>query len=152
VRSLLLLLRHFAPALDVITLIGSGSDLWDEGQREELEEAGLRFEESDNLDRVLPELDVVYINSIAWVGDSFVRLEDDVRLNADSPLKEGAIVMHPLARGAELDSSLDATPHNWYFAQARGAVFLRMALLSALTQRIADIADLPRPSFNNSTI
>jgi aspartate carbamoyltransferase catalytic subunit len=31
-----------------------------------------------------------------------------------------------------LDRNLDATPHNWYFAQARGAVFVRMALLSAM--------------------
>ena len=46
--------------------------------------------------------------------------------------KPEAIILHPLARGAELDRSLDDTPHNWYFAQARGAVFMRMALLSSI--------------------
>ena len=149
VRSLLLLLQNLSPAIERITVVGSGEDFWAEGQLEELEASGLVIDHTDELDPVLPELDVVYINSIAWVGDSFIRLADHIRLNSDSPLKEGAIVMHPLARGEELDESLDDTPHNWYFAQARGAVFLRMALLSAMTQRIADIADLPRPSLQN---
>ena len=151
VRSLLLLLRHLAPAIDRVSVVGKGDDFWSEGQLEELTASGLSIEQVSRLDDVLPDLDVVYINSIAWVGDSFVRLADDVRLSADSPLKENAIVMHPLARGEELDTSLDATPHNWYFAQARGAVFLRMALLSAMTQRIADIADLPRPPAPNGS-
>ncbi len=52
-----------------------------------------------------------------------------------SPLKKGAIILLPLARSDELDTSLDETPHNWYFAQARGAVFTRMALLTCITQR-----------------
>ncbi|MEQ9364750.1 MAG: hypothetical protein RIF32_10920, partial [Leptospirales bacterium] len=50
-----------------------------------------------------------------------------------------------LARGDELDASLDPTPHNWYFAQARGAVFIRMALLTCLVQRINQVLDAPTP-------
>jgi aspartate carbamoyltransferase catalytic subunit len=77
-------------------------------------------------------MDVVYINAIAWVGDSYEELGTEYGLNQASPLKKGAIVLHPLARGDELDTSLDNTEHNWYFAQARGAVYMRMALLSTL--------------------
>ena len=84
-----------------------------------------------NEEAVLPTLDVVYINAIAWTGDSYESHGTKYALNADSDFKPGAIVLHPLARGAELDRNLDDTPHNWYFAQARGAVFIRMALLSA---------------------
>ena len=73
-----------------------------------------------------------YINAIAWKDDDYEEYGAHFRLSAESPFKPGAIVLHPLARGAELDRSLDATPHNWYFAQARGAVFIRMALLSAM--------------------
>jgi aspartate carbamoyltransferase catalytic subunit len=47
-------------------------------------------------------------------------------------LKKDAIILHPLARGSELPREFDATPYNWYFAQARGAVFMRMALLSSI--------------------
>jgi aspartate carbamoyltransferase catalytic subunit len=90
-----------------------------------------------SLQKELPDLDVVYINAIAWVDDGFEKLGMEYRLDANSPLKQGAMVMHPLARGDELDRSLDNTPFNWYFAQARGAVFVRMALLSAILKTYA---------------
>ncbi len=86
---------------------------------------------------------MVYINSIAWVGDSFERIGEELRLSAASALKSGAIILHPLARGEELATDLDDTEHNWYFAQARGAVFVRMALLTTLVQRIHQVMDMP---------
>ncbi|HSR67102.1 MAG TPA: aspartate carbamoyltransferase [Acidobacteriota bacterium] len=146
VRSLLLLLRLIAEGIREVTIINPESDLFDPGQREELEEAGLRIRASRRLKDVLPQLDVVYINSIAWIGDTYETLTGDLKLSADSPLKPGAIVLHPLARGDELDTDLDPTPHNWYFAQARGAVFVRMALLTVLMQRVYRVADAPLPT------
>jgi aspartate carbamoyltransferase catalytic subunit len=65
-----------------------------------------------------------------------------LRLSAASPLKKSAIILHPLARGAELATDLDDTPHNWYFAQARGAVYVRMALLTSVVQRISQVMDV----------
>ena len=44
--------------------------------------------------------------------------------------------MHPLARVNELSSDLDDTPHNLYFDQAAGAVFVRCALLLAMSGRL----------------
>jgi len=132
VRSLLILLSRFAPGIAEVLIVTDVAEPFDEGQREELAEAGLNIRVTDDLDGELPGLDVVYINAIAWVGDSFENHGGRYRLSKASPLKEGAIVMHPLARGDELDRDLDDTPHNWYFAQARGAVFVRMALLAAL--------------------
>jgi len=151
VRSLLLMLGRFSPSLDEVTIVCPSDEPFDEGQREELEELGLGIRVVKDLKDVLPTLDVVYINSIAWVGNSFERLTGDLALSASSPLKEDAIVMHPLARGDELATDLDDTRHNWYFAQARGAVFVRMALLSSMTQRVSDIADLPRPELTDSS-
>jgi aspartate carbamoyltransferase catalytic subunit len=90
---------------------------------------------------------VIYINAIAWVGDSFETYGKGFRLTAQTPFKENAIVLHPLARGEELAVELDHTAHNWYFSQARGAVFIRMALLTCLTQRVNLIADVPPPGF-----
>lgn len=132
VRSLLIMLAKFAPGIAEVVLVTDAADPFDEGQREELAEAGLNIRVTDQLDVELPSLDVVYINAIAWVGDSYENHGAQYRLSKASLLKEGAIVMHPLARGDELDRDLDDTPHNWYFAQARGAVFVRMALLAAL--------------------
>lgn len=132
IRSLMIYLSCFAPGFEEIVIITDQDDAFSEGQREELENNGLRFRIANNLEKELPELDVIYMNSIAWVADGFEQLGTQFALDSDSPLKPGSIILHPLARGDELDRSLDNTPHNWYFAQARGAVFIRMALLSAI--------------------
>jgi aspartate carbamoyltransferase catalytic subunit len=140
VRSLLLLLALFPGAIAEVVVIGD-SDGFDTGQREEIEAQGLRVRTTSALAPELPRLDVVYINSIAWVGDSYEELGGGLGLSAASPLKPDAIVLHPLARGEELATDLDDTPHNWYFAQARGAVFVRMALLTCLVQRVNQVMD-----------
>jgi len=132
VRSLLILLSLFANVFREVVVISDEEDPFAPGQREELEKDGLHLRSSTNLDSELPELDVVYINAIAWVGDDYEELGSQYQLSAGSPLKSDAIVLHPLARGRELSRDLDDTLHNWYFAQARGAVFLRMALLSSI--------------------
>jgi aspartate carbamoyltransferase catalytic subunit len=137
IRSLLILLTQFAPAFEEIVIITDEPTPFADDQRQELEQAGLRFRVATDMNRELPALDVVYINTIAWVGDDYTELGSRYRLDADSPLKPGAAVLHPLARGKELDRALDGTPHNWYFAQARGAVFMRMALLSTILRTFA---------------
>ena len=143
VRSLLLLLALFADAIDQVVIINPEEELFSPDQLEELQNAGLYIKHVSQWREILPELDVIYINSIAWIGDTFERLTGDIKLSTEVPIKPGAIVLHPLARGAELDTSLDDTPHNWYFAQARGAVFIRMALLTCLMQRVSHVADVP---------
>ena len=137
VRSLLILLSRFADGLEEIVLVTDETSPFDDGQQDELEAAGLRLRVESELNAILPTLDVVYINAIAWKGGDYEEMGTRYQLSAKSPLAPHAIVLHPLARGAELDTSLDATPHNWYFAQARGAVFVRMALLSAMLKTYA---------------
>jgi aspartate carbamoyltransferase catalytic subunit len=132
IRSLMMFLSCFSQGIDEAIIISDQADPFSPGQREQLESVGLNIRVSNSLNNELPLLDVVYINAIAWVADGYEEHGNDFRLDANSPLKQGAIVMHPLARGDELDRSLDKTPFNWYFAQARGAVFVRMALLSAI--------------------
>lgn len=137
VRSLFILLSRFAPALSEVVLISDEDQPFAAGQREELENAGLNIRVNADLNRELPRLDVVYINTIAWLGDDYEQLGSNYRLDKSSPLKANAIILHPLARGEELARELDDTPHNWYFAQARGAVFMRMALLSSILKTFA---------------
>ncbi len=137
IRSLLILMTEFAPAFEEVVIVTDEATPFAVGQRQELEKAGLRFRVTADMDAELPALDVVYINTIAWVGDDYTELGTRYRLNASSALKPGAAILHPLARGKELDRELDATVHNWYFAQARGAVFMRMALLSTILKTFA---------------
>lgn len=132
VRSLLLLLRNFAHALHEVVVISDEEEPFADGQREELEASGLKIRVTDEFEKELPKLDVVYQNAILWTGSDYEELGVKFRLHAALPLKPHAIVLHPLARGPELSTDLDNTSHNWYFAQARGAVFIRMALLATI--------------------
>lgn len=132
VRSLLLLLRNFVDALDEIAVISDQDEPFAEGQLDELMESGLTIRVSDDFEKELPKLDVVYQNAILWTGSDYEELGVKFRLDASSPLKHDAVILHPLARGPELSADLDDTVHNWYFAQARGAVFVRMALLATI--------------------
>jgi aspartate carbamoyltransferase catalytic subunit len=127
-----LLLANFADALDEIVVISDEAEPFAEEQLEELTDKGLEIRVTDRFLEELPKLDVVYQNAILWTGSDYQELGVKFRLDSTSPLKPSAIILHPLARGPELSSELDGTVHNWYFAQARGAVFIRMALLATI--------------------
>ncbi|RTE86935.1 MULTISPECIES: aspartate carbamoyltransferase [Gammaproteobacteria] len=145
VRSLLKSLAVFSECFKEVVIITDckdEKDLFSEEQREELEQQGLKLSISHDLNKVLPSLDITYINAIAWEGDGFETYGSKFALSAKSPLKENGIILHPLARGDELDKDLDNTPHNWYFSQARGAVFMRMALLTCMVQRAGRVIDV----------
>lgn len=132
VRSLLLLLANFPHVFEEIVIITDDENPFDEEQRVELEDAGLSLRISAEMKKELPALDIVYQNAILWTGENYDSLGDRFRLDDSSPLKSDAIILHPLARGPELSPTLDKSVHNWYFAQARGAVFIRMALLATI--------------------
>ena len=145
VRSLLRILSKFPQILEEVVVIHAAEvdgPLFDPGQREELEASGVSIRCSSDLANEIPDLDVVYINAIAWVGDSYEVHGGGFRLTRNLPFKPEAIVLHPLARGPELSTCLDDTPHNWYFSQARGAVFLRMALLTCMVNRAERVMDV----------
>lgn len=143
-RSLLILLSRFSNAIEEVVILHDGKHetVITDRQQEHLNQNGLKLRVSEDLNGELPGLDVVYINAIAWIKDNFEVMGEDMRLTAHSPLKESSIILHPLARGEELSTDLDNTSHNWYFAQARGAVFLRMALLTCMTQRTERVMDV----------
>jgi aspartate carbamoyltransferase catalytic subunit len=144
VRSLLKMLAIFPQAFNKVVLVSdqSSDHMFDTGQLEQLQQSGLNIVTATDVEQVLPEMDIVYINAIAWEGDSFKQYGSRYKLTAQSPLKSNAIVLHPLARGEELCTSLDDTPHNWYFAQARGAVFVRQALLTCVVRRAERVLDI----------
>ena len=129
VRSLLLLTMNFPDVFKEIVIITDQSEPFDDGQLDEVSASGVNIRVASELEAELPHVDVVYQNAILWYDDKTESLGERFRLSKSSPLKNGAIILHPLARGSELSSDLDDTAHNWYFAQARGAMFVRMALL-----------------------
>jgi aspartate carbamoyltransferase catalytic subunit len=139
VKSFMFLSLAFSSAFQKITVVSEMADPLGVELRSAVEESSLQVDITHDIKEVLPDLDVIYMNSIALLGDSYKQLDSRYKLHSDTPIKDGAVVLHPLARRQELDTSLDATEHNLYFAQAAGAVYLRQALLVCMLDRIRSL-------------
>jgi len=136
VKSFLLLALQFKEKINSVTFISEMADPLGKDIKEAITNAGIDFSVSNDMQDHLPNLDVIYMNSIVCVGENYTAMDSSYKLNSDSPLKKDAVILHPLARLDELDRSLDDTPHNLYFSQAHGAVFLRQALLICILGRL----------------
>jgi len=142
VKSFLRMALLFTGAVRRITIVSEMMDPVGLELESEIEGAPIPVDNTNDIREVLPELDVIYMNSIALLGDSYKQLGSRYKLNAESDVKPGAVIMHPLARREELHTELDKTDHNLYFAQAAGAVFSRQALLVSVLGRAGLLADL----------
>ncbi len=136
VKSFLMMSLLFQPSIRHISIISEMADPLGPELDEMLEEANLNYTITNDINDVLSDLDVIYMNSIAFLGDSYKSLDSRYKLHANSKLKENAVVLHPLARLEELDRTLDETAHNLYFTQAHGATFIRQALLITVLDRL----------------
>ncbi|MEZ6133634.1 MAG: aspartate carbamoyltransferase [Pirellulaceae bacterium] len=142
VKSFLRLTLMFTGAVNRITLISELADPVGLDLTETIEESPIPIDITNDATEVLSELNVVYVNSIAFLGDSYRKLDNRYKLDRNSNLRPDAVIMHPLARNDELSVDLDETQHNLYFAQAAGAVFLRQALLTAVLDRLDRISGI----------
>ncbi|MEX1362259.1 MAG: aspartate carbamoyltransferase [Nannocystaceae bacterium] len=136
VKSFVFMALAFAPAIRRLTVVSELADPFGADLHDAIERSSIPIEVTNDITEVLPELDVVYMNSIALLGDSYKQLGSRYRITTESPLRPDAVIMHPLARRDELDVSLDDSRHNLYFAQAAGAVYVRQALLVSLLGRV----------------
>lgn len=136
VKSFLLMSLYFSHHIGKVTVVSEMADPFGADVTDHLRAADIDYEVVNDIQDVLPRLDVIYMNSIAFLGDSYKTLDARYKLNAESELKPEAVILHPLARREELDVSLDATSHNLYFSQAHGAVFVRQALLMSIFNRL----------------
>ncbi|TPV95928.1 MAG: aspartate carbamoyltransferase [Myxococcales bacterium FL481] len=135
VKSFLLRAVDFAPAIRKLTVVSEMADPFG-NVLDDADRLGFEVEITNESAPVLPTLDVVYMNSIALLGDSYHLLGEQYQLHPGGGLRPDAVVMHPLARREELSTKLDETPQNLYFAQAAGATYLRQALLTAVLDRL----------------
>lgn len=141
VKSFLLMSLLFQSKIRKVTVVSEYADPFGKDVTEELEKAGIEYAVTNDIQENLPDLDVIYMNSIAFLGDSYKSLDSRYKLDSDSQLKKDAVILHPLARLEELSTSLDDTKHNLYFSQAHGAVFVRQALLSSIFGRLDHLPD-----------
>lgn len=107
--------------------------------KDELDEKGVKWEESTDLIGVASEVDVLYQTRIQKerFGDRLDEYEacrgiytvDGAVMDA---MRKDAIVMHPLPRLDEITTEVDSDPRAAYFRQARNGLYVRMALLKVL--------------------
>ncbi len=106
--------------------------------KEVLEPSGHCFAEARKIEEVMPELDVLYMTRVQrerfFNEEDYVRLKDSYILTPEKlkSAKKDLVIMHPLPRVNEINTLVDEDPRALYFEQARGGVFVRMALILAL--------------------
>ena len=104
------------------------------------ERLGVSFREVNNMEEVLPELDVLYMTRVQQERfldlDEFDRVKDSFVLDAAklSLAKEKMAILHPLPRVNEILTEVDADPRAAYFRQVKNGKFFRMALISKLLE------------------
>ncbi|KJY84937.1 aspartate carbamoyltransferase catalytic subunit [Vibrio neptunius] len=102
---------------------------------EELEEADIQFSMHNNIEDVVPELDILYMTRVQkerFDESEYAHIKSAFILTADT-LKEARAnlkVLHPLPRVDEITTDVDKTPHAYYFEQAENGVYAREALLA----------------------
>lgn len=102
------------------------------------EKEGLDYVETDSMESVLPNLDVLYMTRVQKERfldeDEFDRVKDSFVLDANrmSLAKSKMAVLHPLPRVNEILTEVDADPRAAYFRQVSNGKFVREALILKL--------------------
>jgi len=132
VHSLAQALGHFKPRFYFVSPKALAMPAYIE---DSLTEAGIQFEYIDQLEDVIPLVDVLYMTRVQkerFDPTEYMHLASQFILKPEM-LERAADhlrVMHPLPRVDEIHPAVDRTPHAYYFQQAENGVYARQALLS----------------------
>ena len=103
-----------------------------------LEKKQLSYEETQNLEAVMPKLDILYMTRVQkerfFNEADYIRLKDSYVLTLDKlkNAKEDLCILHPLPRVNEIATSVDNDSRACYFKQAHNGKYIRMALILKL--------------------
>lgn len=92
--------------------------------------------ESSNLDKVIPQADVLYVTRIQRERfpdpAEYAKVKGTYRIDLETlkNAKEDLIILHPLPRVDEIAPEVDRTPQARYFQQVWSGIVVRMALLA----------------------
>ena len=96
----------------------------------------IRVTEDSNLEKVIPQVDVLYVTRIQKERfpdpAEYAKVKGVYTINLEtlSRAKKDLIILHPLPRVDEIANEVDKTPQARYFQQVWNGVVVRMALLS----------------------
>jgi len=101
-----------------------------------LDNLGITYFEGKDLTEFLHEADIIYMTRVQQERFTdpieYERVKNAYILRREmlEGTKEAMKVLHPLPRVNEIHTDVDASPHAYYFDQARNGVFVRMAILT----------------------
>lgn len=107
-------------------------------RKEVLQKNNIDFKETEDLESVMPELDILYMTRVQrerfFNEEDYIRLKDKYILDMSKMAlaKEDMLVLHPLPRVNEISVEVDQDPRAAYFKQAQFGVYVRMALIMKL--------------------
>jgi len=133
VRSLTYLLSKYRDVR--VWFVAPGPVAMRQDIKDHLDEHGIEWSETEDLDSILGKVDVVYQTRIQKERFAdpaeYLAVKGVYRITPETMEKLGpqAIVMHPLPRVDEIDPAVDEDPRAAYFRQARNGLYIRMALL-----------------------
>ena len=107
---------------------------------EHIKPSGKTYEQTTDLESVMPELDVLYMTRVQkerfFNEEDYLRLKDSYILTPEKleNAKKDLIIMHPLPRVNEISVAVDNDPRACYFKQALYGKFMREALILKLLE------------------
>ncbi len=103
-----------------------------------LEEKGMEYIETEDMEAAMPSLDILYMTRIQrerfFSEDEYIKHKDAFILDIDKleNAKSDLTIMHPLPRVNEITTAVDEDPRAKYFEQALNGKYIRMALIITL--------------------
>lgn len=107
-------------------------------KEEALKKRGIPYRQTDSLDAVMPDLDILYMTRVQrerfFNEEDYLRLKDSYILTPEKLVnaKETLSILHPLPRVNEISVAVDKDPRAAYWKQVKNGKFIRMALILKL--------------------
>jgi aspartate carbamoyltransferase catalytic subunit len=111
-----------------------------DGLKQHLKEHNMPFEETEDMESILPLADIVYMTRVQKERfddpKEYEKAKGKFILNIGNvqKMKETAIIMHPLPRIDEISADVDSDKRAKYFEQAKNGLFVRMAILKGMNE------------------
>ncbi len=103
-----------------------------------LKERNIEYKKCNSFEELPKDLDVIYhtrIQAERFEGD-FGKEEFIINKKVLDTFSEHTILMHPLPRVVEISTDVDDDPRACYFEQAHNGLFIRMALLLQVLDKV----------------
>ena len=135
VHSLLQAMSHFNP---YFRFTAPEELKMPEEYKEQLRLSGIKFEESENLEEGIADMDIVYMTRVQRerftdaIEYELVKNVYSLRRSMLENTRSNMKILHPLPRINEIHQDVDSSEHAYYFDQAGNGVYTRMAIITTL--------------------